>query len=803
MPHAFRILSRSPGFTLLATITLAIGLGANTAIFSAVYSILLNPLPFPEGDRIVSVRSMVKRDSWERRSFSSPDFRDYREQSQRVFAAFSGLDGANFNLTGEGEAARVRAERVSHGYFDALGVRPALGRTFTAEEDATPNTGRLVVLSHAFWHARFDGSPEILGRQIKLSEIDHTVIGIMPPGFIGMDNSTQIWVPMSAISPAAWNDRGNRWHEVVARLNPGVTLDQARTELAAIAARLAEKYPNTNASYSADLAPLREELFGSLRRPLLVLLGAVGLVLIITCVNVANLLLVRLAARRREIAIRLSLGASRGTLARLFLGESLVLALLGGATGVLFALWLIAALKRFAPIQLPSFVQLELHWPALLFASVAALLCALAIGALPALFATRGDLNVSLKDAGHAGHDGPAGTRLRTTLVAAEIALSLALLIASALFVRSFVNLVSQSPGYRTEKTLTQRLLLAGPRYTPDIVRQFARTLIERAAALPGVQSAAIASDTPLDGNSSAMFFTAEGASNVPAENEGRVYSHAVTADFFKAAGIPLLQGETFASSYAQGADPVVVVSESLARRFWPKGDAIGKRIKPGRTAVNAPWFRIIGVASETKYRGLVANPTRDPDAYIAFEQQPGRGFALVVHTTGPSETLAASLRRLVAEIDPNVPVFAITTIENRIANASANQRFSAQLMALFAIAALLLAAIGLYGVVSFAVGQRTQEIGIRMALGARPADIARMILGGTSRLVSIGLAAGLIVALVATRFIETMLFNVKARDPVLYIALAFILALVALIAAWLPARRAARVDPMKALRAE
>ena len=531
--------------------------------------------------------------------------------------------------------------------------------------------------------------------------------------------------------------------------------------------------------------------------------GAVGLVLVITCVNVANLLLVRLATRRREIAVRISLGAGRGAIARLFLGESLALALAGGALGVLFATWFVAALKRFAPVNLPAFVSLELHWPAFAFATAAALLCALAIGALPALLAARADLNAALKDAGRTGHSGAGGGRLRAALVTAEIALSLALLVSASLFVRSFVNLVTQSPGYRTEKVISQRVLLPPARYNREAQRQFTRTLLERTAALPGVQSVALASDTPLDGNSSATSFTVEGGSPVPAENEGRTYTHMVTPDFFKTTGIALLQGATFAPRYDANSELVAIVSESLARRFWPKGDAVGKRLRPGRSNAEAPWVRIIGVVAETKYRGLVVNPTRDPDTYVPLDQRPLNGFALVVHTTGESRALGQSVRQLVAGLDSNIPVFGITTIEERIASASANQRFSAQLMGAFAVIALGLAAIGLYGVVSFSVGQRTQEIGVRMALGARPADILRLVLGGTSRLVAVGLLAGAALALGLTRFIETLLFNVNVRDPLTYVVVGLVLTGVALFAAWLPARRAARVDPMTALRAE
>lgn len=802
MKQAFRSLLKSPGFTATAVLTLALGLGANTAIFSAVYSILLRPLPFPESERLVSVRAVVKRDTWERRAFSPADFRDYRAQATRSFESFSCFDSANYNLTGDGEAARVRGEMVSHDYFATLGVQPALGRTFTAEEDSAPGKPPLVVLGDDLWRNRFGASPSIIGRTIKLNETDYTVIGVMRPDFRGLGD-VQLWVPMATLDVRQFNTRGNRWLESVGRLRANVTIDQARAELASAGRQLEAAYPETNTNYSADLAPLREELFGSLQRPLLVLLGAVGLVLLITCANVANLLLVRLAARRREVAIRVSLGAGRGALARLFVGEAFCLCVAGGALGLLLAMWIVAGLQRFAPLNLPSFVTLELHGPAFGFALGISALCALAIGTLPALLAARTDLNTELKDAGRTGHSGASGQRLRAILVTAEIALSLAILVTSTFFVRSFINLVRQAPGYRTEKILTQRVQLPGQRYHDEALHQFMRTLLERSAALPGVGAVALSTNTPLDSIDPASFTTIEGGSPVPAENEGRAYTHIVSADFFRTTGIALLEGNAFAPAYAPGADMVAVVSENFARRHWPKGEAIGRRFKFGKTSTESPWFRIIGVCGETKYRGLVANPTKDPDIYTSLAQRPTNGLSLIVQTFGDSRALGQSLRQLIATLDPNIPVFAIATIEERISRASASQRFSAQLMGAFALIALGLAAIGLYGVVSFSVGQRTQEIGVRMALGARPTDILCMVLGQTGRLVAIGLVAGAALAFAFTHVIETLLFNVNPRDPLAYASVAIVLTLVALFAAWWPARRAAKIDPMAALRAE
>jgi predicted permease len=533
-------------------------------------------------------------------------------------------------------------------------------------------------------------------------------------------------------------------------------------------------------------------------------MGAVAFVLLITCANVANLLLVRLTGRRREIAVRAALGAARGQLLRLFLAEAVVISAAGGTLALFLAVWLTDVLARMNPGNLPQFLNLSVQWPVLLFSLGLTALTAIAVGLLPAWLTSRVDLNDSLKDAGRSQSSGAGGARLRSALVVVEIALSLALLCGSALFVRSFLALLRQSPGYRTEQVLSLRATLPSQRYNAATIRQFGQQLLERAAALPGVQSAALTSDLPLDGNASASFFTIEGNAPVAAENEGRTYRHLVTSDFFRTVGIRFLAGETFAASYPADSEPVAVVSETFARRLAASpAEAVGKRFKLGKTAVQSPWVRVIGVVDETKYRGLTANPTTDPDAYFSLAQQPTGFLALVVHTAGASDALAQDLRQLVPALDPNVPVFAVSTIEQRVATASATQRFNSQLMGSFAVAALFLAALGLYGVVSFTVGQRTREIGVRMALGARPADIFRLIISGTGRLVIAGLGAGIALSLTLAPLLSSLLFAVDARDPLTYVAVGSLLAIVALLAAWAPARRATKVDPAIALHAE
>jgi putative ABC transport system permease protein len=750
---------------------------------------------------------MVKREQWERRAFSLPDFKDYRAQATKSFDAFSAFANADFSVTGQGEAERVNGELVSADYFATLGIRAQLGRLFTTEEDDAPNAHAVALISGDYWRNHFASAPGVIGKAVRLNEHEFTIIGVLPADFRGLSDNASVWIPMAMLgavnNPRLLTSRGTRWHEAVARLKPGVTLEQARAELAAVGANLAKANPESNTNYSADVATLREEIFGDLRRPLLVLMGAVALVLVITCANVANLLLVRLSSRAREIAIRLSLGASRAQLARLLLTETALLAALGGTLGLLLASWLLAALTSLNPGNLPHFATLRLDLPVFAFAAGVSVLCTLTIGLLPLVQAARADTNTTLKDAGRTGGAGAAGPGVRAGLIVVEIALSLALLTGAGLLIRSFVNLTQLPTGFKTEHLLAAQLVPPPQRYKEDASGPFRRQLLEKVSALPGVSSAALASDTPLDGNSGASFMTLEGASPVAAENEARVYRHSVTGEFFQTAGIPLLVGASFGSEVTAKSEAVVVVSAALARKFGSPEVAIGKRLKFGKSGSQNPWVRIVGVVADTKYRGIPNNPTNDPDAYFPFEQNPSTLISILVSTRTEGSALAADIRKVVAALDPMLPVFGVSTMEERIGTALSGKRFTSRLMGIFAGVALVLAAVGLYGVVSFSVGARTQEIGVRMALGARPADIFRQVIGSTGRLVLLGLLGGVALSLALSRLMESMLFNVRAQDPAVYAAVAGLLAFVSLLAAWLPARRAAQVDPMVALRTE
>jgi len=797
---ALRQLLKNPGFTVVAVLTLALGIGANTAVFSGVYSILMKPLPFPDSERLVSVRQLMKRPEWRRSTVSVPGFHDVRAQATGTFDGLAAFADASFTLTGRDDPTRLPAETVSHDYFTTLGVTPSRGRAFFAEEDAAPNQARVVLLSDDLWRSRFASDPMILGQTIQLDGHGFTVIGVMPPGFRGLNHRAQAWVPLAIGGASLWDNRGGRWLEMVGRLKRGVTQEQARAELKTILASIETVNPTPGAEISADLAPLREELFGRMQHPLLVLFGAVGFVLAVTCANVANLMLVRLAGRRREIAIRLSLGASRGSLARLCLGESVTVCVLGAAVGGIVAGCLLGALKHLAPINLSDgLISLGLSWPAFLFAFAAALLCALAVGVSPTWLAARPNLDSALKEGGRGAPGGTVGARLRATLVVGEIAISLVLLFSSTLLVRSFIKVVTQTPGYRTEKLVLQRVSLVGDRYDAAARKAFVREVLERADAAPGVTSVALSSDTPLDGEANASFFTADANLTGLATSEGRAYLHSITPAFFQTLGIPMLRGELFADSYGTDSERVAIVSESLARRFWPEGDAVGRRIRIGR-GDTIPWTRIIGIAGDARYRKFTDSGTDDPDVYLPFDQRPVGSLTLAAHITGDEGGAASGLRDVFRAMAPNLPV-ASSTMEERIDRVSLGQRLTAQMMGVFAVFVVALAGIGLYGVVSFAVGQRTREIGVRLALGARPADMIRMVFLGTGQLVVAGTIAGMVFLFLVARFMESLLFGVDAHDPVTAGTSAAVLALMALLAAWLPARRAARVDPMEALR--
>ena len=806
--YGARTLRKKPGFTLVAVLTLALGIGANTAIFTVINAALLRPLPYPDANQIAVVATTMRRETIEVRSTSYPDFVDWRDHNT-VFERLAARTSTSFTLTGGDEPEHVNGELVSADYFPLLGVRAAFGRTFLPEEDRTPDTHRVVLVGHGLWQRRLGGNPELVGKTIQLSDGNYTVIGILPPGFRGISDQAEIWLPMmmaSSIRRAGhMQERDQRWLSTVARLKPGVTLAQAQTEMDVITSRLEQAYPDSNSNRGARVTLLHERFFGELQLTLWILLGAVGCVLLVACANVANLQLQRAAGRASEMAIRLALGATPRRLLRQLLTESLLLALTGGALGVLLAWWSVGFLIKLSPVTFPSFVNLTLDAPVLGFSLLISVLTGAMFGLAPALQAARPALTETLKAGGRNVSGALGRNRLLSSLVVSEIALALTLLVGAGLMMRSLQRLQAVDPGFNSERLLTMQVSLPAQRYRLDQMAAFSQQLHERLQALPGAQSVALASDLPLSGSTSAGPIELEGQPATSADDEIRMYRHRVTPGFFSTLGIPLIKGRDFTSGDHAQAPGVVIISEAMARRYWPDEDPIGKRLREDShgSPTPGPWMSIIGVAGEVKYRGLPQNPNTDPDVYYSLPQWPRADLFLAVRTDVETDSLVAAVRAELQKLDPNLPAYGVTTMAEQVANQTRQSRFSTWLLGIFGTLALALAAVGIYSVMGYAVEQRAREIGIRLALGAGAGDVLKMVLGQGMRLALLGVGLGLSVALGLTQLMKRLLFGVVAADPLTYAAIALLLTLVALLACYIPARRASRVDPMVALRSE
>ena len=806
--YAARLLIKSPAFTVVAVATLALGIGANTAIFSVVDAALLSPLPFPASDRLVLLSSTVQRDSIERRGLSYPDFRDMRARVQTLdgIAAFS---AESFTLSAQdAPARRIEGEVASAGYFDLLGAEPIAGRAYTQKEDDERDAHAVAVISHAFWQRQFGGARSAVGSTITLNDRQFTVIGVTPQGFKGMDDDTEVWIPMGMLAVAesarTYDQRGSRWHDAVGRTKPGITLQQANADVTTIARQLEQTYPDTNAKYGAAAFSLKDETVGSLRPLLLTMLGAVAFVLLIACVNLANLLLARASTRQRETAIRAALGANRRRLIRQFVAEGLLLSMLGGAAGMLVAVWSVDGFIRLAPAGLPSFVQPHMDWKVLAF--VIALTCGagLLVGLLPALQGSRADLNDVLKDGMRGSSGGRERARVRSILVVAEVALSLLLLVGAGLMVRSFLNLQRVDVGFRADRAATLRFALPD-KYQGPQVAQAVSDLLTRLIAVPGIQHVAVGTDAPFSGGSSATIVVPEAVDRGGPDSGIRVYQHAVTPGFFAALGVPLQAGRDFDAHDGQGATAVAIVSRRFAAKAWPGADPIGRRFRVGRNPAPDP-ITVVGVAPDMRYRSLTVNVSlnpEDPDLYFPFAQRPSRTLSIVASTSGRSSAMVGAVRDAVHAFDRDVPTFGERPFTDLIAARTASFRLSAFVMSFFGLVALLLAGIGVYGLINYSVMQRRQEMGVRLALGAGRREIYGLVLKDAARLTVAGLIIGVAAALPAARLISTQLYGVTANDPATYAAIITLLLTVALGATLLPARRAARVDPMVALRAD
>ena len=798
--YGLRMLLRSPAFTVVAVLALALGIGANSAIFSVVNTLLLRPLPYKNPEALMMVWEDATHMGFPFNTPAPANYIDWRDQNT-VFEAMAAMAQKSFNLTGVGEPERFDGRRVSANLFSLLGVEPQLGRSFLPEEDKPGS--RVVILSHGVWQRRFGADPAIIGRALNLNGESYTVVGVMPryidmPSFEGWHD--QLWVPIAFDSEEAAN-RGGHYLEVIGRLKPGVTQQQVQAEMDTIAARLEQQYPETNTRTGVRLKSLHDQLVGKIRPALLVLLGAVGFVLLISCANVANLLLARAAVRQKEIALRLAVGASRSRLTRQFLTESVLLAAIGGAAGLLLSFIGLDVLRTFIPESVSQGQTINMDAKVLLFTGLVSLVTGLVFGLAPAMQASNFNLNETLKEGGRDSGAGTGGNRMRAILVVSEVAVSFLLLIGAGLLINSFLNLRKLDPGYRVENLLTMKVQLPELKY-PDTARRvaFFNELLRRVETLPGVESAAVASNLPLTYHGDSMPIGIEGRADPPPDQMPDVIYRTISPGYFGTMGTPIVQGRDFTAQDNADSVRVVIISEKTARHFWPGENPIGKRLKGGGSAAQGPWREVIGVVKDVRQNDFIAEPKMQ--MYYPYEQVISLApNALVVRTKVDPLSLATTVRNAIWAIDKDQPVSNIRSMEEIVSTAVARQRFSTMLLGIFAALALVLAAVGIYGVMSYSVAQRTREIGIRMALGAQRSDVLKMTVKQGLRLVGIGVVIGLAAAFVLTRVMASLLFGVSATDPVTFISISVVLILVALLASYIPALRATKIDPMVALR--
>jgi predicted permease len=790
MRFGLRMLLKHPGFTLIAVLTLALGIGANTAIFSVVNAVIIRPLPYPEPDRLVILDEVPPGGG--QFAIAPGNFVDWRDQNGS-FVGMAAFQRMSLNLTGHGEAELLPGLRLSANSFALLGIKPALGRDFLPEEDQT-GYNRVVILSYGLWRRRFGREPDLVGKMLTLNGNSYTVIGVMPPDFRFFEG-IEVWTPLALTS----RERTSHDLNAFARLKTNVSLEQARAEMGAIAGRLAAQYPRSNDDWGIRLTPLRDKVVGPIQPVLLALLGAVAFVLLIACANVANLLLARSAVRQREVAIRAALGASRRRVIRQLLTESLLLGVVGGVIGLLLAVWGVNFLRVLTPASLGA-ETVAIDGRALGFTAIVSLLTSVLFGLAPAVQAASPNLSESLKEGGRSGIEGRGRNRTRSLLVIAEIALSLALLINAGLVIKSFIRLLQVDPGFESEGLLTMQLSLPNAKY-PERSSQaaFFQQLTEKITALPGVASAGAASTLPFRIDEVQEFIIGGRPPITPGKEPSANY-YAVSDDYFRAMEIPLLKGRAFTERDTKDAPRVAIISESLARRHFPDEDPIGKRMDISKGGFGT-WREIVGVVGDVKHYGLDSQTT--VQIYEPYLQVTYPSMNLTVRTTGDPREIAAAIRSQVAAMDKDQPVANIRTMDRIVSDSVGRQRFAALLLALFAGVALILAAVGIYGVMSYYVEQRTHEIGIRMALGAERRDLLKLVVGKGMLLALIGVMIGLAAAFALTRLMSNLLFDVSATDKVTFAATAVLLTSVALLACWIPARRATKVDPIVALRSE
>ncbi|HET6975494.1 MAG TPA: ABC transporter permease [Pyrinomonadaceae bacterium] len=796
-----RSLVKRPGATLIALLTLALGIGVNTAIFSAVDSVLLRPLPFKDPERLVSIWEQTLRVGILRNEVAPANFSDLRTQNQS-FTAIGAYGPQDINLTGDGEPERISAQLVSANVFSILGVEPALGRTFAANEDQ-PGQHRVAVLSYALWQRRFNQDASIVNRSITLNGEAFTVVGVMPRGFFFPEREAELWVPW-AMEPEQASGRGDHYLRVIARLRPDATVERANQDLKSIGGRLESEYPRTNEGLGFTSNSIHQDYVGDLRLPILILFGAVGLVLLIACANVANLLLAQATTRRKEIAIRIALGARRWTIVRQLLIESLLLAGAGGLLGTLGAFWGVAALAKFLPDSLSKLQDVAVDARVLIFTLGVSALTAIIFGGVPALLASRTRPGATLSDVARDVSGGTSGRLVRRILVVSEVALAVVLLVGAGLLIRSFQRLRQVDIGFTTENRLTMKMVLPMPKYAkPDARRAFYDQMLQRVEALPGVEAAGMITVLPLSFSGMNFSFSVEGLSSPSDVQLPFALYRVVSPGYFRAMGITLQRGRVLDSHDTPDSQPVIVINQRLAEQYWPNEDPIGKRLKIGPVDSPNQWLTVVGIVNNVRQTGLYE---QKHEIYVPYAQERRAFMAprdLVVSTKGDAASVVGAVRQAVWTVDKDQPVSNVRTMDQVVAAAISKERFQSLLLGLFAALALLLACVGLYGVISYAVVQRTHEIGVRMALGAAPVDVLRLVIQQGLGLTIIGLIVGVAVGSVVTRVLSDMLYGVGTRDPLTFVGAPLLLLVVAFFACYIPARRATRIDPLVALRYE
>jgi len=809
--YGWRMLVRHRAVTAIAVITLALGIGANTAIFSVINAVLLRPLPFASPERLVAVGATQTNDRSRFSSLSYPDFADFQAQ-QSTFERMAAYHTRGLTLQSANGAVRLEGAVITSDLLPVLGINPLLGRAFRPEEDRAGG-GRVALLSHNLWRNRFDADPNIVGKSLALNGGSFTVVGVMPAGFQFPIQSepVELWINFALETESSSGEsqaaqRGNHYLSAIGRLKPGVTVEQAEAQLVAIAASLEKQYPNDNANFSVRVRPAMENLTGDVRDSLLVIFAAVGCVLLIACANVANILLAWAMNRRREIALRTALGANRWRVVRQMLTESVLLALIGGVAGVLLASFAMDALIALKPADIPRIGESGLDGRVLLFTFVTATLTGVVMGLVPAWQSSKLDLNSVLKDGARGASSGSLRFSARGALVVAEVTIAVMLLVGAGLLIQSFARLMRVKPGFNPDNLLTMRIGFPDGLYTtPEQLAGFHDRLMTGLQSLPGVSAYSTVAPTPMSGSNYRVGFSVQGRPNP----SGRQYPYntrlvLVGSDYFRTLGIPFRQGRDYTARDSLRSAQVALINETFAKRHFPNENPIGKRIDPSIGVLDGdpPMREIIGVVADSRTRRLGAEP--EPEVYLHIPQVPAIGsLTLMLRAQSDPMSLASAARQEIAKLDRNAPIYDIKPFDEYVSGSVAQPRFNSVLLGVFAGVALLLTAIGLYGVIAYSITQRTQEIGIRMALGARSGDVLRLIVWQGMTLALIGVALGLAGAFAATRLMKSLLFGVGATDPLTFVSIAALITLIALVACYLPARRATKVDPMIALRCE